>query len=836
MLQAKRESNQPGDPCEREAEQTADRIMTDSLNRRAGDAGPSGHGGQPLAPRLRRSFEERFQTSLADVRLHDSAGAASLARRHHANALAIGGDIYFGKGRYQPEERSGLTLLAHELAHVLQQRPGPTRGTISSAEAEASTVAEQGQNAPAARYRIQHHVAQSDAPLRDAASLKTAIEDELDDVFVGIDNTWPEIRKEPQPERDKVRSDKVLERNIKREVSDMELLKTYLLLTYQTETSFPAHFKAFIEATDMLGTHEARIYSILRGVSIAERKEMQDMPGVVEVIEDEMSGKELQQGLQLLYGAVEQTGSGVTTARTSTHLEISQRYELDVETGGSFDNAVQNLTVATEETASLVLLQDTALWSKLANKFDHEETWYLRMIARYGGADNFPKLTGPNAPAESFIFPIWEAVKDCGTDEDKLTDTLKAVSAAPGMTGGQLATPKDELLADPWFVPMLEDELSGSELTDALKASAAAPTAAAGIQQDLKKAIKKRDLATIRDLLTDLALPAADLAKLRNDPVILEAMGAKLSGAQLCETSLLLTYGIALFPADVTTLLKSFQKDPIDVAGAITFLKSLVPIPGALSALRAEPGIFFMMTNSGLPTADVGKLLGALRADQPGYQVPGSEGFYRTHEESSQARLPVQFAGSEVRIPIRCDINRTRMRGKQKFDTSLIEDWLREIDQIWNNKFMLRDNGHRLALVFSPFMAEGLAAPDVTIFVMNWKGRSYVMPVMDPALNIPLDREMNLYLEDLDPEVVAHEFGHILGNPDEYSLTDSEYLRITGKAVSEPSASGTWVKGLMGSHDDSTELAERHAAPVLGVINGARDLAVYPKPFALQKK
>ena len=796
---------------------------------------PIGDAGAPLSPRLRSSFEEQFQTSLADVRLHNSSSAARLARQHQANALTIGRDIYFGKGRYRPDERRGQALLAHEITHVLQQYPGGSHGTIAAAEAEASAVAERSQNG-SPRYRIQHHVAPSAGPLRDAASLKAAIEDELDDFFVGIDNTWPQIRKEPQAERDKLRSDKVLERNIRREVDEMELLKTYLLLTYQKEESFPAHFKSFIQATDMVGTHEARIYSIFRGVNPAERKEMQDMPGVAEVMADEMSGKELERGRQLLSGGVEAQGFGVTSARTSTHLEISERYELNVETTGNFNDVVANLTAATGETSKQTLLRDTSLWSKLADEFDHEETWYLRMIARYGGADHFPKLTGPKAPAESFIFPIWESVKGAGTKESKLIDTLKTVRSAPGMTGGQRATPKDELLDDPWFVPMLKDELSGDELSDALAAAAAVPSAAAAIQKDLKKAIDKRDLGQIRKLLTDPALPAADLDKLRDDPVILEEMGDELSGVQLCETSLLLKYGSAPLPANVTALLGSFQKKPIDAAGAITFLQSLAATAGALADLRREPGVFFMLTNSGLSTANAGKLLSAIRADQPGYQIAGSEGFYHGHEENVQSRLPVHFAGKEVRIPIRCNIDRTRMRGKQKFDTDLIEDWLREIDKIWNNKFVLRDNGHSLALVFAPFMAEGLGAPDITIFVMNWKDRSFVRAARDAALNIWLEREMHLYLEDLEPKTVAHEFGHVLGNPDEYALTASEYLRITGTAASKPSARGTTVKGLMGSQFQSTAIAERHAAPALEVINGARDISVYPNPFVLQKK
>jgi hypothetical protein len=794
-----------------------------------------GEPGNPLSPSLRKSFEEQFQTSLADVRLHDSSAAATLARRRRANALTLGSDILFAKGRYRPMERAGRMLLAHEITHVLQQRSGSARGTVSGAEGEALSVADRTQSA-SPRFRIQRHVAQADGPLLDAASLKAAIEDELDDFFVGIDNTWPQIRKEPQPERDKVRFDKVLERNIRHEVNEKDLLKTYLLLTYQREESFPAHFKGIIEATYRWGTHEARIYSILRGVSPAERKEMQDMPGLVEVLEDEMSGNELQKALQLLYGGVERQGADVSTPQTSTHLEISERFNLDVSTGGSFDDVVEKLSVATNETDSDVLLHDSSLWSKLSDEFDKEETWYLRMIARYRGADHFPKLTGPNVPAQSFIFLIWEDVKGWGTKEDELIDTLKTVKTAPGMTGGKLAAPKDELLDDPWFVPMLEDELSGDDLNNALAASSASRTAASGLEKNLKNAIDKSDLTTIRKLLTDAALPAVDLTHLRNDPVIIKEMGDKLSGAQLCETGLLLKYGSTPFPPNVTTLLSSFQKKPVDVASATTFLQSLVPTAGALDDLRREPGMFFMMTNSDVHGAELGKLLGALHGDEAKYQTPGSEGFYRTHEESVQTKLPINFAGAEVRIPIRCNIDRSQMRGKQEFDTDLLEDWLREIDRIWNGKFVLREDGHQLALVFSPYMGVGVSAPDVTIFVLNWKGRSFVQPARDPALNLWVSREMHLYLDDLEPKTVAHEFGHVLGNPDEYDLTPSEYSRITGKPAVKPPASGTTAEGLMGSQFESTAISPRHVAPALGVINAVRDVSVYPNPFVLQKK
>src|SRR5204863_9288507 len=50
--------------------------------------------------------------------------ARSAARDISAQAFTYGQDIYFGAGRYQPGTEGGRELLAHELAHTVQQRPG----------------------------------------------------------------------------------------------------------------------------------------------------------------------------------------------------------------------------------------------------------------------------------------------------------------------------------------------------------------------------------------------------------------------------------------------------------------------------------------------------------------------------------------------------------------------------------------------------------------------------------------------------------------------------------------------------------------------------------------
>jgi hypothetical protein len=61
------------------------------------------------------------------VRLHVT-GADQVCRAFRARALTIGTDIYFSDGAFAPHTREGLRLLAHEVAHVVQQARGPVTG------------------------------------------------------------------------------------------------------------------------------------------------------------------------------------------------------------------------------------------------------------------------------------------------------------------------------------------------------------------------------------------------------------------------------------------------------------------------------------------------------------------------------------------------------------------------------------------------------------------------------------------------------------------------------------------------------------------------------------
>lgn len=118
--------------------------------------------GQPLDPAVRQFMESRFQHDFGRVRVHTDPMACESATNVAANAYAVRNHIVFGPGRYAPDTNQGRRLLAHELAHVVQQRGSnePERLRIgaggSPMEHEAERAAQQvmvGAHAPALSIR-----------------------------------------------------------------------------------------------------------------------------------------------------------------------------------------------------------------------------------------------------------------------------------------------------------------------------------------------------------------------------------------------------------------------------------------------------------------------------------------------------------------------------------------------------------------------------------------------------------------------------------------------------------------------------------------------------------
>jgi hypothetical protein len=150
------------DPLEHEADRAAAAAMREHatgpmhaaaqvLARRAGEAGSGlaapasvdatlAASGTPLPAKMRAFFEPRFGHDFGQVRIHDDAKAAASARAVAAHAYTVGHHVVFARGRYLPDSAAGRELLAHELAHVVQQSGGAPRQVSRDPDPDATAA------------------------------------------------------------------------------------------------------------------------------------------------------------------------------------------------------------------------------------------------------------------------------------------------------------------------------------------------------------------------------------------------------------------------------------------------------------------------------------------------------------------------------------------------------------------------------------------------------------------------------------------------------------------------------------------------------------------------
>lgn len=161
-VQTKLTVSQPDDPYEQEADRVADHVMrmatplrsslssTTSLEaqrkcaaceadeelvqrkEQSGAAEPApiapaivdeglSSPARPLDTSTRTFMESRFGRDFSQVQVHENSRAATSATAINAKAYTLGSHIVFGAGQYQPGSNEGRRLLAHELAHTVQQ-------------------------------------------------------------------------------------------------------------------------------------------------------------------------------------------------------------------------------------------------------------------------------------------------------------------------------------------------------------------------------------------------------------------------------------------------------------------------------------------------------------------------------------------------------------------------------------------------------------------------------------------------------------------------------------------------------------------------------------------
>jgi hypothetical protein len=95
--------------------------------------------GDPLSKDALADMRARFGRDFSAVRVHTDAEAAALCAQVRARAFTVGNDVFFAPGELAPETERGRELLAHELAHVVQQSGGATRKLMRNETATGET-------------------------------------------------------------------------------------------------------------------------------------------------------------------------------------------------------------------------------------------------------------------------------------------------------------------------------------------------------------------------------------------------------------------------------------------------------------------------------------------------------------------------------------------------------------------------------------------------------------------------------------------------------------------------------------------------------------------------
>jgi hypothetical protein len=100
--------------------------------------------GQPLDSSVKARMEPAFGHDFSRVRVHNDSGAAQTSASLNARAFTLGPHVAFGAGEYRPGTIVGDALIAHELAHFVQQGEGRVQSTpVKKGDGEYNSLEEE---------------------------------------------------------------------------------------------------------------------------------------------------------------------------------------------------------------------------------------------------------------------------------------------------------------------------------------------------------------------------------------------------------------------------------------------------------------------------------------------------------------------------------------------------------------------------------------------------------------------------------------------------------------------------------------------------------------------
>ncbi len=170
------------------------------------DLSRSKGGGTALSSDTRSSMETAFGTNFDAVRIHTGSNAVQMSQNLNAQAFTHGNDVYFNRGKYNPNTSMGQHLLAHELTHVVQQnglrkRSNPIQKSEDQGEASNTcTLTDRERRSTLRRYRSMENLrqimamettretnrAQGGRSITNSTGLRTAANNAISRTFVGF--------------------------------------------------------------------------------------------------------------------------------------------------------------------------------------------------------------------------------------------------------------------------------------------------------------------------------------------------------------------------------------------------------------------------------------------------------------------------------------------------------------------------------------------------------------------------------------------------------------------------------------------------------------------------
>jgi hypothetical protein len=330
---------------------------------------------------------------------------------------------------------------------------------------------------------------------------------------------------------------------------------------------------------------------------------------------------------------------------------------------------------------------------------------------------------------------------------------------ADGKSSTIVSTPpqaaRDIIREDPWAAEQRAHDLR---------------VATIGIVRDpIIEALRRHDSV---DFLNRLRAGTDDIANRRilaTDTVLRDALEHEFAGSP---RSLWISRRILQFGRTLPDYVRSFETAVRDhnTADVIRYLRAF----DALRDERSTPGVRDWLSAEYRGSSDLTRVLNelsvseSLRMERPTeyrdevhYETNATTGDPELRLFTASEHYDAARTGAQVRIIMRIKLVQGTDQTQAYYpESDLADRWLNGIQSVWNNKFRLTNGTSSLDLVFIPVFTS--SNPHRIIAVHHGTGDESADRA-DAA---------NWYETD-DANTAAHEFGHFLGNQDEYNLPGS---------------------------------------------------------------